>query len=67
MTWAFPGLFVILWSTGFIGAKLGLPYADPLIFLELRFLFVLAILLPGTCAAIADCRLVEVRWCGRVS
>ena len=46
MTWAFPGLFVLLWSTGFIGAKLGLPYADPIIFLELRFLFVLAILLP---------------------
>lgn len=46
MTWVFPGLFVLLWSTGFIGAKLGLPYADPLIFLELRFLFVLAILLP---------------------
>ena len=46
MTWAFPGLFVLLWSTGFIGAKLGLPYADPLIFLELRFVFVLAILLP---------------------
>jgi drug/metabolite transporter (DMT)-like permease len=46
MTWAFPALFVLLWSTGFIGAKLGLPYADPLIFLELRFLLVLAILLP---------------------
>ena len=46
MSWAFPALFVLLWSTGFIGAKLGLPYADPLIFLELRFLFVLAILLP---------------------
>ena len=46
MTWVFPGLFVLLWSTGFIGAKLGLPYADPMIFLELRFLFVLAILLP---------------------
>lgn len=46
MTWLFPGLFVVLWSTGFIGAKLGLPYADPLIFLELRFLFVLVILLP---------------------
>jgi drug/metabolite transporter (DMT)-like permease len=46
MTWGFPALFVVLWSTGFIGAKLGLPYADPLIFLELRFLFVLAILLP---------------------
>jgi hypothetical protein len=46
MTWVFPGLFVLLWSTGFIGAKLGLPYADPIVFLELRFLFVLAILLP---------------------
>jgi drug/metabolite transporter (DMT)-like permease len=46
MSWGFPALFVVLWSTGFIGAKLGLPYADPLIFLELRFLLVLAILLP---------------------
>ena len=32
-----PGLFVVLWSTGFIGAKYGLPYASPLIFLALRF------------------------------
>jgi drug/metabolite transporter (DMT)-like permease len=32
-----PGLFVLLWSTGFIGAKLGLPYAGPLTFLALRF------------------------------
>ena len=24
-----PGLFVVLWSTGFIGAKYGLPYAEP--------------------------------------
>jgi drug/metabolite transporter (DMT)-like permease len=46
MTWVFPGLFVLLWSTGFIGAKLGLPYATPMAFLELRFIFVLAILLP---------------------
>jgi drug/metabolite transporter (DMT)-like permease len=46
MTWGFPALFVLLWSTGFIGAKLGLPYAEPFVFLELRFLFVLAILLP---------------------
>lgn len=46
MTWAFPALFVVLWSTGFIGAKLGLPYAEPFVFLELRFLLVLAILLP---------------------
>ena len=46
MTWVFPALFVLLWSTGFIGAKLGLPYAEPFVFLELRFICVLALLLP---------------------
>lgn len=55
MTWVFPGLFVVLWSTGFIGAKLGLPYAEPITFLELRFLLVLAILLPL-------CWLSRARW-----
>lgn len=30
-------LFVVLWSTGFIGAKFGLPHAEPLTFLSLRF------------------------------
>ena len=30
-------LFVFLWSTGFIGAKLGLPYAGPLTFLAIRY------------------------------
>ena len=39
-----PALFVILWSTGFVGAKYGLPYADPFIFLAVRVL-VAAILL----------------------
>jgi drug/metabolite transporter (DMT)-like permease len=33
---AAPGLFVLLWASGFIGAKLGLPYAEPLTFLFLR-------------------------------
>jgi drug/metabolite transporter (DMT)-like permease len=33
-----PFLFVLLWSTGFIGAKYGLPYADPFIFLSVRVL-----------------------------
>jgi len=46
LAWIFPGLFVVLWSTGFIGAKLGLPYAEPATFLEIRFLAVLAVLLP---------------------
>lgn len=35
-----PLLFVALWSTGFIGAKLGLPYVEPLTFLALRFAIV---------------------------
>ena len=30
-------LFVVLWSTGFIGAKYGLPDAEPLTFLSIRF------------------------------
>jgi drug/metabolite transporter (DMT)-like permease len=51
----YPTLFVVLWSTGFIGAKLGLPYAEPLTFLSLRFALVLAILLPV-------CWLVRARW-----
>lgn len=37
----FPWLFVLLWSTGFIGAKWGLPHASPLIFLELRYALVI--------------------------
>jgi drug/metabolite transporter (DMT)-like permease len=32
-----PALFVMLWSTGFIGARLGVPHADPLTFLAIRF------------------------------
>src|SRR5436190_17077133 len=34
--WA-PPLFVLLWSTGFIGAKFGLPYAEPFTLLVMRF------------------------------
>lgn len=41
-----PAVFVFLWSTGFIGAKLGLPYAEPLTFLTLRFAIVVALMLP---------------------
>lgn len=41
---ATPILFVLLWSTGFIGAKFGLPYAEPYTFLFIRFICVLAVL-----------------------
>ena len=41
-----PVFFVLLWSTGFIVAKFGLPYAPPLTFLLLRCIGVLIVLLP---------------------
>lgn len=41
-----PLVFVLIWSTGFVVAKFGLPYAPPLTFLLLRFLGVLVVLLP---------------------
>ncbi|MEJ8475762.1 DMT family transporter [Roseibium algae] len=39
-----PSLFVLLWSTGFIGSKLGAPYAEPMVFLSIRFVLVLPLL-----------------------
>jgi drug/metabolite transporter (DMT)-like permease len=39
-----PALFVVLWSTGFIAAKYGLPYAPPLTFLFVRFLLVTVVM-----------------------
>ncbi len=41
-----PLFFVALWSTGFIAAKYGLPYAPPLTFLILRCMGVLLVLVP---------------------
>ncbi len=40
-----PAIFVLLWSTGFIAGKAGLPYAEPLTFLALRFAVVAALML----------------------
>jgi drug/metabolite transporter (DMT)-like permease len=37
---AAPVLFVVLWSTGFIGARYGLPYIEPLTFLGVRMICV---------------------------
>ena len=39
-----PALLVFLWSTGFIGAKFGLPYAEPFTFVAIRFAIAAAIL-----------------------
>jgi drug/metabolite transporter (DMT)-like permease len=39
-----PALFVWLWSTGFIGAKYGLPFAEPFTLLLLRMMMTLVLL-----------------------
>ena len=41
-----PIFFVLLWSTGFIVAKFGLPYAPPLTFLMLRCALAVCVLVP---------------------
>jgi drug/metabolite transporter (DMT)-like permease len=51
---AAPVLFVVMWSTGFIGAKFGLPYIEPLTFLAVRMIFVVLIL--GTIALVVRVR-----------
>lgn len=43
--WIAPS-FVIIWSTGFIIAKYGMPYAEPMTFLFMRFIGVLLLMLP---------------------
>ena len=43
---AMPVLFVLIWSTGFIVARYGMPHAPPLKFLLLRYLFSIMCFLP---------------------
>ena len=40
------GVFVLLWATGFVAARLAMPHVPPLGFLALRFAGTLAVLLP---------------------
>ncbi|MGD9802838.1 MAG: DMT family transporter [Hyphomicrobiaceae bacterium] len=41
-----PALFVTFWSSGFVAAKLAVPFAEPCTFLFLRFTIVLVALMP---------------------
>lgn len=50
-----PALFVWLWSTGFIGAKYGLPYAEPFTLLLIRMLLTLGVL-------VVLAMLLKTRW-----
>ena len=40
-----PAVFVLLWSTGFIASKYGLPYAEPFTYLSIRFILAGGLLL----------------------
>lgn len=39
-----PGIFLLMWSTGYVAAKFGLGYIEPITFLALRFACVVAIM-----------------------
>ncbi len=52
-------MFVLLWSTGFIGARFGLPYIEPLTFLAIRMAIVVLIL--GAIAAVSGAKLPNAR------
>ena len=53
-----PALFVLLWSTGFVGAKYGLPYAPPFLFLALR-LAIAGVLLAVLAVALRSARMAS--------
>jgi len=43
--WIYP-IFILIWSSGFIVSRFGMPYAEPMTFLSLRFLGVCVLILP---------------------
>lgn len=49
-----PPLFIFIWATGYIAAKLAAPYADPLTFLSWRYAGVVALMLMLALAARAS-------------
>ena len=58
----YPLFFVFLWSTGFIGAKYGLPYAEPLSFLLTRYCLVIGLMLAIALATRAPWPKVPIQW-----
>jgi drug/metabolite transporter (DMT)-like permease len=58
----YPLLFVFLWSTGFIGAKFGLPYAEPLSFLLTRYGLVIALMMAIALATRAPWPAQPAQW-----
>ncbi len=57
-----PVVFVLIWSTGFIVAKFGLPYAPPLTFLAIRYLLSIVCFLAWTALAKAAWPQGRAQW-----
>ena len=55
-----PLLFVFIYGSGFVGAKLGLPYAEPFSFLSIRF--VIAALILGVIALVTKSLWSGINW-----
>lgn len=55
----FPALFVLLWATGFIGARYAMPWSEPFSFLAVRFS--IAFLILGACAFALGARFPDGR------
>lgn len=49
-----PAIFVLIWSTGWISARFGAPYADPLTFLAIRYALAAGVLVVIATAARAS-------------
>ena len=45
-TFWFTPVFILIWSTGFIIARYGMPYSEPMTFLAIRFGAVVLCMLP---------------------
>ena len=57
-----PVLFVLIWSTGFIVARYGMPHAPPLKFLLLRYFFSIACFLPWILMARVKWPATRMQW-----
>ncbi len=59
---AMPALFVLIWSTGFIVARYGMPHAPPLKFLLVRYLLSIACFLPWIVLARVKWPATRAQW-----
>lgn len=57
-----PAVFVVIWSTGFIVAKYGMPYAPPLTFLAIRYFLSIACFLVWIVVARAAWPATRAQW-----